>query len=56
MPSFIAPLLQRLMELKAMESERTRGERERKERRRREKEEAKLKEQCAPCSARLLLC
>lgn len=37
--------VQRLIEMKAMTSERTRSERERKERKRQEKEAAKLQEQ-----------
>lgn len=38
---------QRLVEMKAMNAERTRGERDRKERRRQEKEAARLQQQCA---------
>ena len=41
---------QRLIEMKAMNAERTKGERSRKERRRQEKEAAKLQEQCGPLS------
>lgn len=39
---------QRLIEMKAMNAERTKGERTRKERKRQEKEAAKLQEQCDP--------
>ena len=52
-------LAQRLIEMKAMNTERTKGERERKERRRVEKEAAKLQAQCAhhfPCYLPLLPC
>lgn len=41
----IIGMLQRLVEMKAMNAERTRGEREKKERKRQEKEAARLQQQ-----------
>ena len=38
-------MVQRLLEMKAMNAERTRGERDKKERRRQEKEAARLQQQ-----------